>query len=207
MPSPLLSKPGPDAPADHWRDWLAAVLATEHEGRTHLQWATARARVIAHKYRFAPNNTAELEQLAAELLCQKAARFDGTQVPPGGNPDGLFRGWITTTIHWECVRLARSLRGGPTCHGAKGRKSVPLPTFQNELGQEEAEVYAPEGESDEPEECGAVAVLAQPIAPPRASSSWLACPKCRNRVKLRPHEPRQCPVMRCGASLVSARAA
>jgi hypothetical protein len=185
------------------------------EGQTHIEWATEKAAAEAHKRGFRSGTHEEAELIAAALLilCKRATTFQPDRVPEGGSADGLFRGWVARSLKFELWKTTLRLRCGGAYHSIpdekekQGIRATGLPTHVNELGEEEVwvEDYREEPSEIEPvrEAAAVVEVRAVLVMPARPPASWLECPACGNRVKLRAGEPRQC-VRGCRAALVSA---
>jgi hypothetical protein len=93
---------------------LTRVTAAGDPPDSHLDWARRVARRVARAYRLRPRSQEEweLEQAAALAVVRAAGRFDPAFCPPGGDPDGLFRGWCRRDVVQECRREAVRLRNG-----------------------------------------------------------------------------------------------
>lgn len=177
---------------------------------THLDWAASVARAIGRTVGFkSPSQEEdELVQIAHTLLLRRAIgdgckAFDVGRVPPGGSADGLFRGWVHKSIHFECIRAVRRLRGGGTFHSPSdetlGVRVTALPNWTNELGETEDEAavedYRGRADDEAEEERPEVPV---PIA--KRPAAWMKCVRCGNRSKVRADEERACVL--CGAAVV-----
>lgn len=84
--------------------------------RSHLDWARIVARGVCRGGGFPRGGQEErdLEQTAAAELVRKLPAFDPGQVPPGGDPDMAFRGWVRPFLKCACDREALRLRNGGT---------------------------------------------------------------------------------------------
>lgn len=167
----------------------------------HVDWAKKVAASISRDQRFPAGSQEEeeLKAVAVLTLFRRAPDFDPARVPPGGNAEALFRGWLHRCIVGACVREARRLRTGGTMHSANTRASAsirvgPLPVhdaegFEEIAIEDQRETPEPDEPAEEPEP---VPVEPQPARPPAA---WFVCPTCGGWSKLRPTEPRAC--LRC----------
>lgn len=94
----------------------------------HRAWAEGVAIGVARAFRFNSRSqeAADLKAVAVLVLVEKARRFDASKVPPGGDPDGQFRGYCHPDVQGQCRREARRLRNGGTY---KTRREAGLPTL------------------------------------------------------------------------------
>jgi len=94
-----------------------------------LPWAADVARGVAAAWRFVPGSQEDddLAQAAALAVCELHARFDPAQVPAGGNPVGLFRGWAHRTVLTACHREAARLKNGGTYRTRRGPAGPAVP--------------------------------------------------------------------------------
>ena len=94
----------------------------------HAAWAAQVARRVARKYQFrrGSQEEADLIQQAVATVVRHLPRFDTLKLPPGGDPDGLFRGWVYQDVRSECRRLARRLLNGGTYHTRRETPGVLL---------------------------------------------------------------------------------
>lgn len=126
--------------------------------QTHLQWAARVARGVARYcgFRRGSQERAEVEATAAYHLVRKARLFRAELVPPGGDADMLFRGWVHASIRAECLREARRLRGGGTFRSPRAGRHVRvegLPVRRTADGFAEVDLPARAGGAeDEPAE-------------------------------------------------------
>lgn len=93
-------------------------MPTTIDAERHMVWARGIARGVRADYRFLADSQEELELEAAAylVLVLKAAAFDFSRVPAGGDPDEQFRGLNSREVRTNCQREAQRLRNGGTYH-------------------------------------------------------------------------------------------
>lgn len=104
------------------------------EGLTHIAWAERIAVSIArnHGFRADTDETAEILSESRLILVVCRAKFRPDRVPPGGNPDGLFRGWSHMALRRDLAVAARRLRTGGVWRAPHNFRVTVLSTVEDE---------------------------------------------------------------------------
>lgn len=125
-----------------------------------LDWAATIARRVAASYSLHGSHVDDLIQIAHFEVCRLFKRFDQSLCPPGGDLQGLFRGWGHQSVFSACRdECLREPSGGLT------RKRRRIAIRCGSLGEMEAELEARE-ENQEPGDSGQETAAARRLSRP-----------------------------------------